>query len=420
MGSTHPANQMVGPRTRRNPPPAGKSELAGGTPSKGSGTPTPTPATSRAPTPASAPASASGALGKYTDENLQRATKLALELFVWGQEHGHLQANSAPCNRPLKARNPNLYYGHLHMECYYFCRQCEDHFDMTGAMGPKRVPFAASFLCNRVNFWWQQHKTLEEQNRVDPLTWDKFKAFLRQSLGESTAFVNGIWSRIKRDSQYQQEEVQDWASHLIHLQSVLREFDTRCAPTEEVLCRYFYEGLRPSIRLWIDEEGRELDGWSALVKKATRAEAKAKIQASVSRDTDQYCHRGNRPMHTTAAKANPQSQTTKDSRPEESKVRGPESTVSTAPPRSNSSESSAKARRDKKKDRRRHDQRQRQPEVSNPATGANVAEPGEANKKKNDDRNRSGGATRDMSKVRCYNCNKKGHYSSNCTEPPKN
>lgn len=80
--------------------------------------------------------------------------------------------------------------------------------------------------------------------------------------------------------------MQDWAFYLIHLQSVLREFDTRCTPTEEVLCRYFYESLRPLIRLWIDEEGRELDGWSALVKKATRAEAKAKIQASVSRDTD--------------------------------------------------------------------------------------------------------------------------------------
>ena len=34
-----------------------------------------------------------------------------------------------------------------------------------------------------------------------------------------------IWNNIKRDSQYQLEEVQDWASHLEHLQSILVEFD---------------------------------------------------------------------------------------------------------------------------------------------------------------------------------------------------
>ena len=91
-------------------------------------------------------------------------------------------------------------------------------------------------------------------------------------------------------------------------------------------------------------------------------------------------------MYTTAAKANPQPQTTKDPRPEESKVQGPELTVSTAPPCSNNSESSVKARRDKKKDRRQDDQRQRQPEGSTPATGVSAAEAGKP-KKRNNDRN---------------------------------
>ena len=140
---------MAGPRTRRN---------AGGAPTDDSGTPEPTPAVSHAPTPAPAqtpvpaqapaptpaPASVPGPPGRYTDEDLQRATKLALELFVKGQKHG--QANSALRDGALKARNPDLYYGSLHMECYYFCRQCEDYFDTTGATGHKRVPFAASFL----------------------------------------------------------------------------------------------------------------------------------------------------------------------------------------------------------------------------------------------------------------------------------
>ena len=73
---------MARPRTRRNPPLAGKDELAGGAPSEDSGTPTPTLAASKAPTPAPAPASAPGPPGKYTDEDLQRATKLTLELFI--------------------------------------------------------------------------------------------------------------------------------------------------------------------------------------------------------------------------------------------------------------------------------------------------------------------------------------------------
>ena len=54
---------MAGPRTRRsprrNPPPGGEDELAGGppgAPTKGSNTPTPSPPVSRAQTPASAQA----------------------------------------------------------------------------------------------------------------------------------------------------------------------------------------------------------------------------------------------------------------------------------------------------------------------------------------------------------------------------
>ncbi len=49
-------------------------------------------------------------------------------------------------DRPLKPRNPDLYYDHLHMECYYFCQQCEDHFEVAGSLGHKCVSFAAGFL----------------------------------------------------------------------------------------------------------------------------------------------------------------------------------------------------------------------------------------------------------------------------------
>ena len=186
---------MAWPRTCRN---------AGGASTNNSGTPEPIPAVFCAPTSAPAqalapaPASVSGPLGRYMDEDLQRATKLALQLFVKGQEHG--QTNSAPRDRALKAQNPDLYYRSLHIECYYFCRQCEDYFDTAGAKSHKRVPFAASFLRDQIYFRWQQHKTQVESDNAVPPTWDKFKAFFQQSLGESTWFVTSIWIKIKRDS----------------------------------------------------------------------------------------------------------------------------------------------------------------------------------------------------------------------------
>ena len=85
------------------------------------------------------------------------------------------------------------------MECHFFCQQCEDYFDTARATGHKRVFFAASFLQDQINFCWQQYKTQVESNNAIPPTWDKFKAFLQQSLGESTLFVINIWTKIKRD-----------------------------------------------------------------------------------------------------------------------------------------------------------------------------------------------------------------------------
>ena len=54
----------------------------------------------------------------------------------------------------LKAKTPNIYGGRSDMECYNFCQQYENHFATYGATGPNRIPFAAFFLCNQVNFRW--------------------------------------------------------------------------------------------------------------------------------------------------------------------------------------------------------------------------------------------------------------------------
>ncbi len=66
---------------------------------------------------------------------------------------------------------------------------------------------------------------------------------------ESDAFVGNVWSKMRSDSQHQLEEVQDWAAHLEHLQSIPLEFDDDCALLEGPLGRTFYDGLRPLIKL---------------------------------------------------------------------------------------------------------------------------------------------------------------------------
>lgn len=58
----------------------------------------------------------------------------------------------------------------------------------------------------------------------------------------------GNWSKFKHDSQYQYEEVQDWAFYFKHLQSILFKFDANGALKKIDLIRYFQEALKISIK----------------------------------------------------------------------------------------------------------------------------------------------------------------------------
>ena len=122
------------------------------------------------------------------------------------------QAQAEPRERPLKARSPETYSGKSHMDCYHFCQQCEDHFKTSGATGMNRTPFAASFLRGTISLRWAQHK--RRHQGATPITWSKFKTFFRKDLGNSQTFIDNIWSKFRKDSQYQLEEAQDWASYL--------------------------------------------------------------------------------------------------------------------------------------------------------------------------------------------------------------
>ena len=123
------------------------------------------------------------------------------------------------------------------------------------------------------------------------------------NLGESKSFVDSIWKKLKKDSQYQLEEVYDWASHLEHLQSILIEFGPVATPTESTMVRCFGGGLKPFIKAEMDWDNSHLDNYEDLVAKAVRAEAKAGLRpSSYIWETDQQVPQRNRPAHTTAHK----------------------------------------------------------------------------------------------------------------------
>ena len=347
---------MAGPRAHRNPrrntPPAGEDELAGAAPTEGSGTPTLTPVVSRAPNPALTTAPA---VAPSLDNKL---FKQFMKAYLEAQVPGQTEIDPEPCKQPLKARFPDLYYGNSHMDCYRFCQQCEDHFETAGAKGPNRIPFAASFLRGSVTQRWLQHK--RRRDGAVPMTWVEFKDFLWKNLGDSRAFVDSIWKKVKRNSQYQDKSVQDWAAHLEYLQSILIEFDSECAPEEGTMIRYFREGLRPSVRVEMEQRGRELDSFEELVKKAVDAKAKAALRPrSYARETDQHCLQSSRPF---AAKTNTQCQPMKDPRVEKPKSR-PQELKAPAPQRStDNAEISEQARKEKnKKEKRKRRNQEREP-----------------------------------------------------------
>ena len=198
----------------------------------------------------------------------------------------YLESNQGPKQprvereQSFKAKVPEVYYGKSHMNCYHFCQQCEDHFETAGATGTNRTLFAAIFLRENISVHWTQYKRRHWGEELTPITWIEFKAFLRKNLGESKSFVDSILRKLKRDSQYQLEEVYDWASHLEHFQSILMEFDLVAPPTESTMVGYFEKGLKPSIKAEMNQDATHLHNYEELVAKAVRAEAKAGLRPS--------------------------------------------------------------------------------------------------------------------------------------------
>ena len=80
------------------------------------------------------------------------------------------------------------------------------------------------------------------------------------------------------------------------MQAVLRKFDFAAIPNEEIMIRYFQEGLRPSIQAQLDARCQELDFWKEAIEKAVNAEAKTLLQSSSNiRHMDSRYFRRNKP-----------------------------------------------------------------------------------------------------------------------------
>ncbi len=80
---------------------------------------------------------------RYSQQNLDRI----IQTF--------LHASKGKSRDKLKAKTSDVYRGRSHMESYNFCQQCKDHFAICGATRPNQIPFATSFLWDRINFCWQ-------------------------------------------------------------------------------------------------------------------------------------------------------------------------------------------------------------------------------------------------------------------------
>ena len=158
---------------------------------------------------------ANTSIPKYSEDDLQKILNIVLEARAPIPAPDLVPALvpapvvSKVLREKLKAHSLDVYRGKFHMDCYNFCQQCKNYFATAGATGPTRILFAVSFFRDRISFRWQQYKRRYDTETSVSVTWHEFKAFLCWSLGDSQAFVNTYWGKIKKDSQYQLEEILD-------------------------------------------------------------------------------------------------------------------------------------------------------------------------------------------------------------------
>ena len=172
---------------------------------------------------------------------------------------------------------------------------------------------------------------------------------------------------------------------------------------------YFWEKLKPFIKVEIEQQNRESENFERIMKRAVTAEDKVGRKSSaIVRDLNTHYPKGHCSSYTILIKVHTQGFNTKESKPKESRPKKSKlaKIKTSAPPRSKYIEPGKSSCIDKKREylKKKKDQKN-----NTPATGNNVNAGERSEKKQND-----------QSDKRCYKCQKKGHFSKNCLEPPKN
>ena len=173
---------------------------------------------------------------------------------------------------------------------------------------------------------------------------------------------------------------------------------------------YFWEGLKPSLKVEIEQQNREAMDFEEMVQKVVNAEAKVGLRSSAMvRDSDIRCPQSHRFSNSTASKVQTQETSAKKPRPEESRTKKAKPAKEKVPalPWVNVAEFLEQGKKDRKDKKRRFWERREQSEDT-PASGNNAIDVSKK-KKKNWDC--------DTNKVTCYNCNKNGHFANTCTKP---
>ena len=166
-----------------------------------------------------------------------------------------------------------------------------------------------------------------------------------------------------------------------------------------IMICYFWESLKPSIKVEIGQQDRESINFEEMVQKAINAEAKASLKSTIMiQDSEICCFQGYCSSNNIAPKMQTQETTAKDFfRSEELQIKNPKSALL----HNNIAEPAKK--KNKQKKFKRQQERIKEPKNTS-ATGNNIVNTTKKKKK------------RDTTQVMCFNYNKKGHYISNCTE----
>ena len=208
----------------------------------------------------------------------------------------------------------------------------------------------------------------------------------------------------------------DWAGHLEYLQTIFREFDANAVISEPVLIRLFRNGLRPSIFAQAKKEGCQKNTLDQAIKKAITAEAKAALNLLLwVREMDACCPKG----YYSALKP------IKDHTRDRASLSFRFQEARAMPSHRSKPTKTKRPCQDHQKGRHNRNCRDcspcgSRPQSSTSATGVNTTKILARNDCGRNQLARQ--EDKDLNRLTCYNCNKKGYFANQCPKPckPKN